>query len=236
MLDFIGLTKIVKSIRSLEVNKWLTSTVDAHNKTFGKTKTPVVYEVGSRDGLDGHELALRIYDGYGKPTDATIVLFECNPPQIRYIKRNYPNAILITDAISDKKGTVDFLQMHGDMNVVGSSSMDLDRVNEPWAKETSVIKVNTRRLDDVIEELGHQDTEIDIMKIDIEHYTWEALQSLGKYLKNVKVFHLETEIPGVARNKSSTDIALFMESKGYKCVCVEYEWPEEIQEQVWVRL
>lgn len=217
------------------MNKWLDSTVKTYTDHFGLSSKPVVYEVGSRDGNDGVELAQRIYSGYDLWKDSKVVLFECNPPQVDVIKRNYPNATLITQAISDKTGTVEFLQIHGDKNQVGSSSMNLNRANETWAKSHSTIKVQTRRLDHVIKELGHQKTDIDIMKIDIEHYTWEALQSLGKYLRNVRVFHLETEIEGVARDKTNMDIALFMQERGYICSALENEWGESIQDQVWWR-
>ncbi len=108
--------------------------------------------------------------------------------------------------------------------------------NDSWIKETSTIKVPTRRLDDVIKSLGHENTEIDIMKIDIEGFTYEALQSLGKYLRNVRVFELETEIEGYARAHTNLDIALFMEEQGYKCVDLFYEWPPSIQDQVWKRV
>lgn len=214
-------------------NKWLTSTVDTYIKYFGVTKNPVIYEVGSRDGNDGVELAERISDG--AIDYKNIVLFECNPPQQLVIKQNYPKATLVTEAISNKKGVVEFLQIHGDKNHVGSSSMDLSRVKEPWVQDTSIIEVPTRRLDNVFKELGHQDTEIDIMKIDIEHFTWEALESLGKYLRNVKVFHLETEPEGEALNKSNLDIALLMQDNGYICTALENEWGNNIQDQVWVR-
>lgn len=217
------------------MNKWLTTSVDTFIKHFGASTSPVVYEVGSRDGNDGVELAQRIYKGIDLWRNADIVLFECNPPQIEVIKQNHPKAKLITEAISNKKGTVEFLQIHGDKNMIGSSSMDLSRVNEPWAKDTTTIKVQTRRLDSVIEELGHQKTEIDIMKIDIEHYTWEALESLGKYLRNVRVFHLETEIEGIARSKTNLDIALYMQERGYICTALEHEWGDQIQDQVWCR-
>lgn len=216
-------------------NKWLDSSVDAYLKYFGATISPVVYEVGSRDGKDGVELAQRIYSGQNLWHDSEIVLFECNPPQIEVIKNNYPQAKLITEAISDKKGTVDFLQIHGDKNMVGSSSMNIDRINESWVKETTVIKVPTRRLDDVLESLGHKHLRIDIMKIDIEHYSWEALQSLGKYIRNVRVFHIETEIEGIARNKTNLDIALFMQNNGYVCTALDNEWGEHIQDQIWLR-
>lgn len=214
------------------MNKWLDSTVATYVENFGTTDKPVVYEVGSRDGKDGEELAQRIYSGIDLWQDSDIVLFECNPPQIEVIKQDYPKATLITTAVSDKECEVEFMQIHGDKNMMGSSTMNTRR-NDPWIKETTTIKVKTRRLDDVIKELGHK--EIDIMKIDIEGYTYEALESLGKYLKNVRVFHLETEIEGVARNKTNLDIALFMQERGYMCTALENEWGENIQDQVWVR-
>lgn len=217
------------------LNRWLTSSVDTYIKHFGASSAPVIYEVGSRDGNDGVELAQRIYSGQNLWQDASIVLFECNPPQIEVIKQNYPGAILITEAISNKKGTVEFLQLHGDKNVVGSSSMDLNRAKVSWAQNNQTITVKTRRLDDVIKELGQENTDIDIMKIDIEGYTFEALQSMGKYLRNVRVFHLETEIEGEARAETNLDIALFMQERGYICSALEHEWGDKIQDQVWYR-
>lgn len=218
------------------MNRWLNSTVDAYIKHFGRSKGPVVYDVGSRDGKDGEELAQRIYDGHNLWRDAVVVLFECNPPQIEVIERDYPKAILIKEAISEKEGTADFLQIHGDKNMIGSSSMDLDRVKEPWVQKTDTIQVKTRRLDSVVEDLGHVDIDIDIMKIDIEHYSYQALLSLGKYIKNVRVFHIETEIEGTARAETNVDVALFMQNNGFKLVTVENEWGPTIEDQVWVRL
>lgn len=217
------------------MNKWLGSTVKTYTDHFGLSSSPVIYEVGSRDGKDGEELAQRIYEGQNLWKNAQIVLFECNPPQQSVIEQDYPEAILIKEAISDKKGKSAFLQIDGDKNYIGSSSMDLDRVNYPWVQKTHTIEVPTRRLDDVIKELGHQDTQIDIMKIDIEGYTFEALVSLGKYLRNVRVFHLETEIKGRARKETNLDIALFMQERGYVCSALENEWGESIQDQVWYR-
>lgn len=224
-----------------QTNKWLDSTVDTYLKYFGKSLNPIVYDVGSRDGKDGVEITDRIMDSRITSDadfweNSEIILFECNPPQQEVIKRSYPDAILIPYAISNKYGTAEFLQIHGDNNMIGSSSMDLNRANEPWVKETSIIEVTTQRLDYVIEKLKHQNKEIDVMKIDIEHYTYEALESLGKYLENVRVFHLETEIEGVARNKTNLDIALFMQERGYLCTALEHEWGDNIQDQVWVRL
>lgn len=217
------------------MNKWLNSTVKTYTDHFGLTERPVIYEVGSRDGKDGEELAQRIYRGVNLWKDAAVVLFECNPPQIEVIRRDYPNAILITDAVSNKAGKSSFMQLHGDINVIGSSSMDLNRANLPWGKDNNTIEVKTRRIDSIIEELGHQNVEIDVMKIDIEGYTFEALEGLGKYIRNVRVFHLETEIEGIARNKTNLDVALFMQERGFVCTALEHEWGDQIQDQVWLR-
>lgn len=223
--------------KNIFMNKWLTSTVDTYIKNFGKSHMPLIYEVGSRDGHDGRELSQRIHSEHNVGSEnVKLVFFECNPPQVEVIKGNYPEATLITNAISDVSGeTVDFLQIHGDINMIGSSTMNVDR-NDPWIKETSKVKVKTKRLDEVIEELGHQKEQIDIMKIDIEGYTYEALESLGKYLRNVRVFHLETEVESVARNKTNIDIALYMQERGYLCTSLEGEWLPDIQDQVWIRI
>jgi len=220
--------------KGFKVNKWLHTTKKAFTDRYGLVSNPVIYEAGSRDGKDGVELAQAIYSGKDLWKDAEIILFECNPPQIEVIKQAYPQATLITDAISDKKGTVEFMQIHGDRNMIGSSTLNTKR-NDPWIKETSTIKVKTRRLDDVIKSLKHEKTEIDIMKIDIEGFTYEALESMGKFLRNVRVFHLETEVPEYARNKTNLDVAIFMQDHGYICTSIEGEWLPNIVDQVWVR-
>lgn len=214
------------------MNRWLTSCVKTYTDNFGATHNPIIYDVGSRDGQDGVELAQRI--STGAIDYKNIILFECNPPQQEIISRRYPQSTLITEAISDKKGTVDFLQIHGDKNMIGSSTMNTKR-NDNWIKRTTTIKVKTRRLDDVIKSLGHENTDIDICKIDIEGFTYEALQSLGKYLRSVRVFHLETEIEGYARKYSNLDVALFMQESGYICTSLEGEWLPNIQDQIWRR-
>lgn len=216
------------------MNRWLNTVVNNYINKHGKTSNPIIYDVGSRDGKDGVELAQRIYNGINLWQDATIVLFECNPPQAKLIEQAYPQATLITEAISDKKGTVEFMQIHGDQNMVGSSTMNTKR-SDNWIQKTTTIKVPTRRLDDVIKQLKHETTEIDILKIDIEGYSYQALQSMGKYLKNAKVLHVETEIEGYAHNKTNLDIELFMRDQGFKLIAIEGEWSPQILDHIYVR-
>lgn len=218
------------------MNKWLTSTVDAYRKYFGETIAPVVYEVGSRDGNDGVELAQRILDGAAEDLDyGDVVLLEPNPPQAELIRKNYPAATVLEIAASDKEDEVPFLAIDGgsDIAATGSSSMDLSRRHiKPGDKQ--IIHVSTRRLDNVMRELEHE--AVDIMKVDAEGYTYEILQGLGDKLHSVCVFHLETEMEGHhVTNKTSREVWQFMVDHGFLCYAREYEWGG-IEDQVWVNV
>lgn len=39
------------------MNEWLTPIVEAYVQKYGTVNTPNVWEVGSRDGIDGYEIA-----------------------------------------------------------------------------------------------------------------------------------------------------------------------------------
>lgn len=217
-------------------NQWLDSTVKAYKTYFGESTAPIVYEVGSRDGKDGIELAERIFDGPADRLDHKgVVLFEPNPPQAKLIKKNYPNAILLNLAASDKNGTAKFLQISDPKNeaAVGSSSMDLRRRDTKPGNKT-VITVNTERLDAVMGNLKHSN--VDIMKIDAEGYTYPILQGLGSRLADVKVLHLETELGDgrhLVTTKTSREVFDFMRDAGFLCYALEYEWGG-LEDQVWV--
>lgn len=216
-------------------NKWLDSTVRAYKYYFGEPTQPIVYEVGSRDGKDGVELAERIADApLSEINPNHIVLFEPNPPQAKLIRQAYPDCIVYELAASDKNGSADFLQIGGDnLDAVGSSSLDLNRRKyKPGSK--NVITVQTKRLDQIIGELEH--IFIDVMKIDAEGYTYEILQGLGERLRDVKVLHLETEIGDGTHpvtKYTSRQVFNFMRDAGFLCYALEYEWGG-IEDQVWV--
>lgn len=208
------------------MNRWLDSAVEAYIDRWGKTPNPVVYEVGSRDGHDGVELAKRIkFKGENRLWDlAKIVLFECNPPQADYIRRHYPYAKLYEAAAWNKNGKITFNQFDGNIDEIGSSSIRDDW--QPTIKKRKKITVQAIRLDGVIP----PNEQIDIMKIDVEGCTWEVLQGLGDRLHNVRVYHLETE------TKTSTKkITEFMQANGYELYTTEHEWGEWLSDQVWIK-
>lgn len=182
------------------MNEWLTPVVDAFTDRFGYVDSPVVWEVGSRDGHDGVELADRILAS-GTPQ---VHCIEANPAQAKIIKMNYPQANVIELAVSDYDGEAEFTVYHGDEGAVGSSSL-----NSEWKPglENHKIKVQVKRLEDII-----GTDEIDIMKIDVEGFSVQALNGLGYKIRQVKVYHIETE----SWHKTDDAVKKIMSEAGYE--------------------
>jgi FkbM family methyltransferase len=191
------------------MNPWLTSTVKNYKHYFGEPSKPVVWEVGSRDGDDGEELARRIYDGRKEWfwDNAKIVVFEPNPDQAKIIRERYPEMTVIEMAASNHKGKADFKVYHGDQGAVGSSSLHMDWKGDDL--EGHVIEVDTKRLDELI-----GDETIDIMKIDVEGHSLPVLEGLGAKLKQIRVMHVETE----TWTGSDQAVKTFMKERGWTLV------------------
>jgi FkbM family methyltransferase len=215
------------------MNRWLTSTVEAYKLNFGYTDHPIVWDVGSSDGV---ELAERIFTGNADVAlqNSFVVCVEPNPPQARLIRETFPQVTVHEVAVSDWEGTSDFVRVVSDnMDAVGMSSLDVahQETKGHWAKEIITVKVT--RLDSLM-----PTSPVDIMKIDCEGYSWEVLHGMGEKLHNVRVFHIETEHPEFSGwshkgHKNNEQVMAFMESKGFLLYKTEYEWGG-IQDQVWV--
>lgn len=207
------------------VNTWLNPVVQNYLNYFGDTEKPVIWEVGSRDGKDGVELAKRIYRG-DEPwfwSKSTIVALEPNPDQVKIIEKNYPEIEVMQVAASNEKGTAPFMVYAGDEGAVGSSSLNLHWKGDDLPGHTITVKID--RLDNLIE-----DQQIDIMKIDCEGHSMEVLEGLGNKLKQVKVYHIETE----KWTDSNIKVKAFMMARGYLLVD-ETEQYGGMPDQVWVR-
>ena len=219
------------------MNKYLDSTINAYMKYFydeDNKSNLVVYDVGSRDGRDGMELTNRIVPNIDYQD---IVLIEPNPIQAEYIRKTYPDATVLELAASNVNGTHEYVQIISDnIDVIGTSSLDIHHLDTKQG-EKNIIKVETRRLDDIIEDLGHE--YIDIMKIDTEGYSYQVLDGLGEAIHKVKVFHIETETKLIEDivpegHKDNLEIFEFMRDKGFLCYALESEWGDWNQDQVWV--
>lgn len=208
-----------------QINTWLNPCVQSYERFFGKSDKPVVWEVGSRDGNDGVELATRIYSGDPNWfwSRARVVALEPNPDQRAKIEEKYSEIEVLEVAASNQKGTAPFKVYVGDEGAVGSSSLNLD-----WKKddlEGYVITVNLDRLDNLI-----GDDEIDIMKIDCEGHSLEVIEGLGTKVRQVKVFHIETE----KWTDSNIKMKPIMSNHGFQLVD-ETEQYGGMPDQVWVR-
>ncbi|MES2367821.1 MAG: FkbM family methyltransferase [Pseudomonadota bacterium] len=207
------------------VNTWLNPVVQSYERFFGQTLKPVVWEVGSRDGRDGVELARRIYSGQETWfwSNATVVCMEPNPMQADIIRAEYPEVEVLELAASNSKGSAPFMVYEGDEGAVGCSSLNLD-----W-KENDLpghkITVKTDTLENLI-----GDQQVDIMKIDVEGHSMAVIEGLGDKLKQVKVFHIETE----KWTDSNIKMKAFMMGHGYT-LFDETEQYGGMPDQVWVK-
>lgn len=208
-----------------KLNTWLDPLIQNYVHYFGRTKKPVVWEVGSRDGRDGVEIASRIYEGDENWfwSNAVVVCLEPNPDQAKIIQKNYSEVEVKKVAASNQRGEAPFMVYAGDEGAVGSSSLNLR-----WKEDDlpgHVITVKIDRLDHLI-----GDEQIDIMKIDTEGHSVEVLEGLGDKLKQVKVLHVETE----KWTDSNIKVKAYLSVRGFTLVD-ETEQYGGMPDQVWVR-
>jgi hypothetical protein len=90
-------------------------------------------------------------------------------------------------------------------------------------------------MDTLIIHLGLSGSIIDVVKIDVEGYSWQVLQGFGEKLKNVKLLHVETEKQAThEHHRNSIEIRKFMDEQGFVLVDQSYEWGPGIEDQIWV--
>ena len=196
------------------MSEHLETLVKTYTDNFGFTDHPIIWDVGSRDGDDGVELAHKIIDGGDVWRRSEINLVEANPVMQDHIAQWWPRAILHRTAVSDEVGTAPFIVFKGGRGDVGSSSL---RLNWKDGELTgTVIEVPVNRLENLI-----HTSLIDIMKIDCEGKSLEVLRGMGDKLNRVKVYHIETENHEPERQ---TKLKLFMQANGYTLTAVDHEY------------
>jgi FkbM family methyltransferase len=198
--------------------------VIAYRENFGDV-AKVIYDAGTRDGDDASYLS----ETLGADT---VVCFDANPLAVLATQEKYPGFTVIETALADYNGEAVFTQIVSERaDYSGSSS--LTNVREWPDAELNQIPVKVARLDTLIDTL---DLPIpDILKVDLEGYSYEFLQGLGKYLQSVKVLHLETEtFERHQGHKDSKAVAEFMKANGFRLVSTSYEWGPSIEDQTWV--
>lgn len=199
---------------------------------FGET-ADVVFDVGSRDGDDAEFFREKLGARW-------VYTIEANPKAAAATRARYPNFHTIETAVSDYTGTTSFLQINSpDKNFVGTSSIDVTKAERERIFDgmTTVIEVPVIRMDELLKRLDLDDVLIDIMKIDVETYTYETLIGLGDSIRDVKMMHLETELQYPREgHRNNLQVAEYMRSCGFWLLEVSYEWGWNIQDQLWINL
>lgn len=204
--------------------------VTSYRKFFGDT-AEIIFDIGTRDGHDAFFLEFILNSTHEYAIDA-------NPEAINITKRNYPHMAVIHTAVSDYDGTTSFQQVsHEREDYVGCSSIYAQKLvdQEDFKDHVTTIEVPVKKMTTLLSELNLLDRVIDLVKVDVEGYTWEFLMGLEDRIKNVKCFHLETEQSATHPNhKNSKVIKEYMSSNGFYLADVSYEWGWHIEDQVWI--
>jgi FkbM family methyltransferase len=206
-------------------NIWLEPIIEQYKKYFGDTAL-TIFDVGSRDGDDAEFIRSKL-------AGINVYAIDANPETISVIKDRYPSFEVLETAISNYDGTTEFTQIVSKYkDEAGSSSIQNYSYFEGATYNTITVPVT--KMSKVIEDAGLDKTVIDIMKVDIEGFTYECIEGLEKYISNVKLFHLETELfdrhPGHKNNNHVIDL---MTANGFLLCHTSYQW-ENIQDQIWI--
>jgi FkbM family methyltransferase len=194
---------------------------------FGNT-ADIIIDVGTRDGDDAEYLRKSL-------KAKSVFAIDARHEAIEQTKKKYPDFNVFETAIANYNGTTSFCVIKSkDKDYAGSSSIYNNKFDRPeYPYETIEVPVITMKK--FIEDNGLQDSIIDFIKVDIEGYTAQFLYGLGNYINNVKFFHLETEkYPTHDDHRNSADVADYIRKKGFKLVATQYEWGEDIEDQMWI--
>jgi FkbM family methyltransferase len=203
----------------------LGSLIDIYTKHFGPT-ADIVFDCGTRDGADAAYIQSRLQA-------KQVYAIDANPLAIEKTRRLHPELTVIETALSDYSGEATFTQIIADReDYEGSSSFIA--MTYPAAKYQK-ITVQVKTMIELLTELGLQDSVLDVVKVDLEGFTYEFLIGMGKSVQNTKVFHLETEtFARHAGHRDSLAIQEFMTDAGFELKDVSYEWGPTIEDQIWV--
>jgi FkbM family methyltransferase len=199
--------------------------VDTYRKHFWHT-AETVFDIGTRDGDDAKYLSDRLGAGYVLAVDA-------NPVAVQATLRAHPSFTVVECAVSNFDGEGTFTRIVSDRkDFAGSSSLIK---HQDFGEPVETFTVRVARMDTLIDELGLSGKLFDVVKVDVEGFTFECVQGFGDYVSRVKMFHLETETferhPG---HHNSVEVKELMTQLGFELVSVSYEWGPQIEDQLWV--
>lgn len=204
--------------------------VTNYRKYFG-ADAHIIIDLGTRDGDDAEWLSHRLNGG-------RVIAVDANEDAVKATKEKYPWMETLYGAVADYSGTTTFQKVNSDnKDLAGCSSIYADKVtnNKEFFGLVELITVPVYRMDELLKNLGLTSEIIDLVKIDVEGYSWQVLEGFGEKLRNVKMLHIETETQAThANHRNCEDIINFMEEHGFVLVDTSYEWGSGIEDQIWV--
>jgi FkbM family methyltransferase len=207
-------------------NKWLEPAVEAYQKYFGNTAN-IIIDIGTRDGDDAEYFREKLN---GKEVYA----FDANPIAVEQTKKRYPNFTVVQSAVGDVVGHRFFTQVISD-NIDEAGCSSLFTVQNFETAKYNSIPTPITRFDVYLNSQSMTDTIIDIVKIDVEGFSWEVLMGMGDTLKNIKMLHIETEtFQRHVGHRNNLAIIDYMSSNNFVCVDKSYEWGPTVEDQVWI--
>lgn len=208
-------------------NEWISPVIEYYKIFFGNA-ADIIIDVGTREGDDAYLIQQKL-------ETKQIYAIDARKEAVEKTKEKYPNFKTSHTAISNYIGTTKFYSILSDNpDYVGSSSIYNKKFRRKEYKH-EIIEVPVTTMDNFIEKNNLEYKFLDIVKVDIEGYTFQLLEGFVKHINNVKLFHLETELsPTHKKHVNSNDIVEYMRSKNFILVGTQYEWDTEIQDQIWV--
>lgn len=214
----------------------LPASIIEHRKYFNSSNN-VVMDIGSRDGED----AKYLLDTLGA---SRAIAIDANPAVIEPISNAYPDLEVYSTAISNTVGNTQFTQLVSPYDdIVGASSMYSVRLDptspdkDPMydGVEQNIITVPVTTLDQFFELNDLSNSIIDFIKMDIEGYSWQAIDGFRDHIGNVKMIHMETEhVSTHPDHKSNVEVSELMIELGFTLVGIYVEWDYPLQDQLWV--
>lgn len=204
----------------------LGSIVLTYRARFGEI-ADVVFDCGTRDGDDAAYLQRQL-------KAKRVFAIDALPSACRQTEANHPELFVINTALSNYNGVASFTEIVSERkDHAGSSSFVLA---PGWDNEEKrEMKTSVVTMARLIEDLGLADTMLDVVKVDLEGYTYEFLEGMGDYIHNAKVMHLETETFNRHEgHRSSKEVFDYMSSRGFVLYERSYEWGPSIEDQLWV--
>ncbi|MDY7002605.1 MAG: FkbM family methyltransferase [Cyanobacteriota bacterium] len=144
-----------------------------------------VIHVGAHEGQE--------FNYYQKMGVKNVLFIEANPVVCERLQTkvaSYPNVKTVNCAISNENATVD---LHVTSNEQSSSILPLKKHQEvyPHIKETHQVKVESKKLDTLLQELKLNPSDYNILNIDIQGAELLALQGATNWLRYVDAINTE---------------------------------------------